>query len=277
MLAASIIVFREVIEAGIIIGIVLAVTRGVTWRVAMVLAGVAAGLAGSFVVAAFAGALSGALAGTGQEIFNAGLLLTAVGMLVWHNVWMAVHGRELVRETRAVGSAVVSGQRSLWALATVIAIAVLREGSEIVLFLYGIALSGSNTMQDLALGSLAGLGCGAALSALTYWGLVSIPTRHLFAVTGWLITFLAAGLAAQAVTFLAQAGFVTILGEIVWDTSAILPDGALLGRILHALFGYVDQPTGLQLVAYLGTILTMMVLSRMVSPPQTPRQFAVGA
>ena len=277
MLSAAVIVFREAIEAGIIIGIVLAVTRGVSWRLGMVAAGMAIGLAGSVIVAMFASALSNALAGIGQEVFNALLLATAVCMLIWHNVWMASHGRELARQMRELGSAVVAGRRSLWALAIVIAVAVLREGSEIVLFLYGIAVSDTTSISDLVAGGLAGLVLGVGLSALTYWGLVTIPARYLFSVTGWLITFLAAGMAAQAVTFLAQAGIVTALGDIVWDTSAILPDSALLGRILHALLGYVDQPTGLQLVAYLGTVAVMLVLSRLVARPQQPKHLAAGA
>lgn len=276
MLSSAIIVFREVIEAGIIIGIVLAVTRGVHWRVPMVLAGLAIGVAGSLVVATFASGISAALAGAGQEIFNSLLLGTAVCMLIWHNVWMASHGRELACEMRQLGSEVVTGKRSLWALAIVIAIAVLREGSEVVLFMAGIAVSDTASAGELLAGGLTGFALGAGLSALTYWGLVTIPARYLFSLTSWLITFLAAGMAAQAVTFLAQAGIVTALGDIVWDTSAILPDSALLGRLLHALLGYVDQPTGLQLVAYLATVAIMVGLSHLIARPQQPKRLAAG-
>lgn len=277
MLASAIIVFREVIEAGIIVGIVLAVTRGVRWRTLMVLAGLAAGICGSLLVAAFAGVLSNAIAGTGQELFNAALLSTAVCMLAWHNVWMAVHGREIASEMRKVGAEIASGSRSLTALGIVIAIAVLREGSEIVLFLYGIAVSEAASLADLAAGAGLGLLLGSGLSTLTYWGLVAIPPRYLFAVTGLLITFLAAGMAAQAVTFLAQAGYVTVLGQTVWDTSSIIPDGGILGRVLHALFGYVDQPTALQLAAYIGTAGAMIIMSSYVSRQQSAaRRLAQG-
>lgn len=272
MLGSAIIVFREVIEAGIIIGIVLAVTRGVRWRLPMVVVGLAAGICGSLIVAALAGFLSSAIAGTGQEILNAALLVAAICMLAWHNAWMAVHGRELAGEMRAVGAAIASGSRSLAALAIVVAIAVLREGSEIVLFLYGIAVSEASSLPELAGGSALGFLAGASLSALTYFGLVAIPPRHLFQVTGLLITFLAAGMAAQAAAFLAQAGYLTILSQTVWDTSSILPDSAIGGRILHALFGYVDQPSGMQLVAYLGTATAMLFMSHMVKRQQSPQQ-----
>ncbi|MFN9791149.1 MAG: FTR1 family protein, partial [Holosporales bacterium] len=91
MLATLIIVFREVIEAGLIIGIVLAATRGVHHRGRWVSYGILGGTAGACVVAAFASSLAGLMAGVGQEVFNAGILILAVLMLTWHNVWMARH------------------------------------------------------------------------------------------------------------------------------------------------------------------------------------------
>jgi high-affinity iron transporter len=98
MIASLIIVFREVIEAGLIVGIVLAVTSGVPRRGRWVMAGIVTGVAGATLVAVFAGALSNALAGVGQEIFNASILALAVVMLAWHNIWMARHGRKSPRK-----------------------------------------------------------------------------------------------------------------------------------------------------------------------------------
>src|SRR6185312_14549928 len=142
MLAALIIVFREVFEAGLIVGIILAVTRSVPQRGLWITGGVAGGVLGACIVAMFAGLLSEAFAGSGQELFNATILLIAVVMLTWHNVWMSRHGRELAAEIKAAGEAVVAGRSSLAALAIVVGIAVLREGSEVVLFLYGILANG---------------------------------------------------------------------------------------------------------------------------------------
>ncbi len=213
MLGALIIVFREVIEAGLIVGIILAVTKGLRGSRLFVGLGVAAGVAGACLVAAFAGALAEALAGVGQEVFNASILLLAVAMLTWHNVWMASHGRELAAEVKNVGAEVRSGQRSLAALGIVVAVAVMREGSEVALFLYGLAASSGASGFELLEGGALGLVLGVGVTALTYLGLVTIPTRWLFRVTTALITFLAAGLAAQAMLFLQQAGLVTALSR----------------------------------------------------------------
>ena len=129
MIGALIIVFREVIEAGIIVGVVMAVTKGLRSSRLMAGAGIAAGVVGASLIAAFAGALASALNGVGQELFNASILSLAVCMLAWHNIWMASHGRQLAAEARQLGQEVRSGARSLFALAIVVAVAVMREGS----------------------------------------------------------------------------------------------------------------------------------------------------
>lgn len=276
MLAALIIVFREVFEAGLIVGIVMAVTQAVPLRGWWVSGGVAAGLAGACVVAGFAEVLSRAFAGAGQELFNAAILGLAVVMLTWHNVWMARHGRELAAEMRAAGEAVAAGRSSLAALAIVVGVAVLREGSEVVLFLYGILAAEGTSGAAVFTGGLAGLALGAIVCALTYFGLLRIPGRYLFAVTSLMIAFLAAGMASQAVVFLAQADVLTALGSTVWDTSWLLSDSSILGKALHTLVGYTDQPTAMQLVVYAATLAVTFVLMRLFAPP-VPQHRPVAA
>ena len=273
MLAALLIVFREVFEAGLIIGIVMAVTAGVAGRELWVAGGVAAGVLGACVVALFTGALSDLFGGSGQEVFNAGILGFAVLMLTWHNVWMSRHGRELAAEMRSAGEAVVEGSKSLAALAVVVAIAVLREGSEVVLFLYGVAAAQGGASLAMVAGGFLGLILGSLVCLLTYLGLITIPTRYLFAVTSTLISFLAAGMAAQAIAFLEQANILTAFDQTAWDTSWILSDESFLGRALHTLIGYVDQPTAMQLIVYAATLAAIVALMRLfaVSPAQRPR------
>ncbi len=270
MLGALIIVFREVIEAGLIVGIVLAVTANIPRRGRWIVGGIAGGVLGACLVAAFADVLSNALAGVGQEVFNASILGVAVVMLGWHNIWMARHGREMAEQMKAVGVAVASGERTLLALSLVVGVAVLREGSEIALFIYGLALSGGSTRAELLAGGFAGLVLGCVLTALTYVGLVSIPARYLFGVTTALVTFLAAGLAAQSVSFLQQAGIANVLETTAWDTSSILSDSSLPGRVLHTLIGYSDQPSILQAVVYVLTLAIIFTLSRLARPVQAP-------
>lgn len=265
MLATLLIVFREVIEAGLIVGIVLAASRGVPHRGWWVGYGMVGGIAGACLVATFAGQLALLFEGAGQELFNAAILILAVGMLTWHNVWMASHGRAMAKDMRAVGADVAAGRRPLIALSIVVGVAVLREGSEVVLFLYGITASGGASAVAMLVGGVLGMLAGAGVSALMYFGLLTIPASRLFAATSGLITLLAAGLAAQAVAFIQQAGDALVLTSPVWDTSWIVSDDSLIGRLMHTLVGYTDQPSGAQLGIYIATITVIVVLMRVVT------------
>ena len=269
MLGALVIVFREVIEAGLIVGIVMAATRGVAGRGRWVGFGILAGVLGAAVVAIFAGVISQAFEGAGQELFNASVLGLAVVMLMWHNAWMARHGREIAEEMLKVGAAVSKGAKPLTALAIVVGLAVLREGSEVVLFLYGIMASGTSG-SALLVGGVLGIAAGAAFTGLTYVGLLAIPNRYIFSVTSWLIALLAAGMATQAVQFLNNAGVVVALDRTVWDTSWLLSDGSLFGKLLHTLIGYTERPTEMQLMTYIATLFAMFLLMRLARP--APRE-----
>ena len=214
VLGALIIVFREVVEAGLIVGIVLAVTQSIPRRMPYIIGGVVAGICGAGLVAAFAGAMASMIAGSGQEVFNASVLSLAVAMLTWHNVWMARHGREMAASLHEMGRELRNGSKTLLALAIVVAVAVLREGSEIVLFLYGIVISAGASGVGILTGGLIGLLLGAGVAFLTFKGLIAIPMRHLFRVTTLLISFMAAGMAVQAIAFLEQADLATQLDRV---------------------------------------------------------------
>jgi high-affinity iron transporter len=274
MLGAAIIVFREVLEAALIVGIVLAASAGAPRRGFWVSTGLAGGVVGAGLVALFAAEIAAAAAGIGQELLNAVILLLAVGMLGWHNIWMSRHGRELAATAREVGDAVISGARPLYVLAVVVGLAVLREGSETVLFLYGIAAGGGLSAGSLIAGGALGLAGGGAVGAALYLGLLRIPTRRLFTVTSWMVLLLAAGMASQAAGYLVQADLLPPLGDAVWDTSAVLTEDSVLGKALHTLIGYVSRPDGIQILLYLATLSTIWLVTRLVGRPVQPRTVA---
>ncbi|MEI2773772.1 MAG: FTR1 family protein [Candidatus Competibacter sp.] len=270
MIGTLVIVFREVLEAALVISIVMAATRGVAGRSWWIGGGALAGLVGSAVVAGFAQVIADAAAGMGQEVFNASVLFTAVLMLGWHNVWMGRHGRELALHMNAVGRQVSTGELPLLALATVVTLAVLREGSEVVLFLYGIA-AGGDAVWPMLIGGLLGLSAGVVVGSAMYFGLLRVPTRHLFAVTSWLILLLAAGMAAQAAGFLIQADWLPAWQQPLWDTSSVLAEQSLLGQFLHVLIGYNDRPAGMQVAFYLATLCIVGGLMRVLGGVPAPR------
>lgn len=260
MFGSSIVVFREVLEAALIITIILAATRGVHYRGLWLSSGVVTGVAGAILVASFVNDISGLMEGVGQEIFNATVLFAAVLMLAWHNIWMAAHGRQLAQQMKAVGLGVSNGELPMFTLAFAVALAVLREGSEVVLFLNGMAMSGESA-ASLTMGALLGLAGGVAIGIAMYFGLLRIPLRHFFQVTGWMILLLASGLSASAAGFLEQAGLLPVIKTALWDSSWLLSDQSLAGQLAHTLVGYQSRPSGIALLAWLitfGTILLMM-------------------
>ena len=250
MFAAAIIVFRESLEASLIISIMMAATRGIPLRGFWVGAGALLGLAGAALLASSMGAIATFAEGMGQELFNAGILIAAVGMLAWHNIWMSVHGKELAKHISHTAQSIKSSGGTHSVILLVVALAVMREGSETVLFLFGVATSGENGARDTVMGGLMGLAMGAFVAAFLYAGLLRIPLRWFFDATSALVLLLASGMASQAARLLIQADLIPSLAMPLWDTSAFISQNSPVGTLLHGLIGYEAQPSGMQALAY---------------------------
>jgi high-affinity iron transporter len=250
MFGTAIIVFREVLEAALIIGIVAAATHNIPGSRGWLFAGLLAGLIGAGVVAAFTDVIGSFASGIGQELFNASVLGIAVVMLAWHNIWMSSHGAALAANASAVGGDIRDGRRECSVLLLIVGLAVLREGSETVLFLYGIAASG-NGGSSMMLGGMAGMALGVAAGYLVYAGLLRMSLRWFFTATSILVLLLAAGMASQSARFLIQADLLPSLAAPLWDTSRALPENGVTGMLLHSLIGYDSRPAGMQFVFYI--------------------------
>ena len=255
MLSSAIIVFREALEAALIIGIIAAATRNLPTRTRWLGIGMATGLAGSLIVAALTGQIADLAEGIGQELFNAGILGLAALMLAWHNIWMARHGMQLARDAKQLGKDVTEGSREMSALAMVIMLAIMREGSETALFLYGLLASGDETLLNVICGGGIGLLAGALAGYGLYAGFLNIPARLFFASTSGLILLLAAAMASQVARLLVQADLLPTLADPLWDSSWLLDNQSLLGRFLHTLIGYDAMPAGIQVLFYTVTML----------------------
>ncbi|HUX63019.1 FTR1 family iron permease [Sulfuricella sp.] len=271
MFATVVIVFREVLEAALLIGIIAAATRSIPGRNRWLLAGLMAGLAGSALVAASTEAIAGMAEGIGQEIFNALVLGVAVLMLAWHNIWMSSHGKAMAAEATNIGRAIRDGQQERSILLIVVGLAVLREGSETVLFLYAVSASeaseasGASGVSTILLGGLIGVLAGIAVGYTVYVGLLRVPLRWFFIATGMLVLLLAAGMASQAAHFLIQANLLPSLAAPLWDTSIALPVTSVPGMLLHSLVGYDPRPAGMQLIFYIITLVAIATGMRLAS------------
>jgi high-affinity iron transporter len=267
MFAAALIVFRESLEAALFVGIVAAATRQMAGRTRWLGAGVGIGVLGALLLAFMAQRVSGWFDGLGQDIVNIAVLSVALTMLLWHCIWVAGHSKDMAVQARSLGASVQQGQRKPWALLTAVALAVLREGAETVLFVGG-ALTGSTgtSTPEVALSCVVGLGLGVGAGTIIYGGLSRIPTRHVFAATNVLIAILAGSIASQLVKALTQAGFIERWSSPVWDTSRALAPDSALGTFLHALIGYDARPSAAQLASYIAVLALIYAGSRLLRP-----------
>ena len=250
MLAMATIVFREFLEIALVLGILMAATRGLKGRGYLLASGVGLGVLGAVAIAFFTESISAAMDGVGQEVFNAGIMFTAAGFLCWTVVWMRRHGRFLSQKLRGVGADVMEGKKPLYVITAIVALSVFREGAEIALFSYGMTASGQYATSALLLGALIGAGGGTAIGVMLYFGILMTARKRVFEVTGWLLMFLAAGMAAHGASFLVAADVLPALNAQLWDTSDIIPGHSFLGQWLGAMFGYTPRPSGMEAVFY---------------------------
>lgn len=250
MLNASVIVFRESLEAMLVIGVLLAwiarqpeparLRRGL-WL------GTASGVALALALGAATFAAQSQLGVEALEKFQVGMVLFAAGLIVQMVFWMHRHGRHMKRELEAQAGRAV-GALGLGAVA---ALAVAREGAETVIFLYGLGLESSGGEGfGLTAAALAGFALAAATGWLVARGARFLSYRALFAASEILLLVIASSLLMAGVDRMIGLDWLPPLLDPVWDSSALLDDGSGAGRLLADFAGYRARPSASLLLAY---------------------------
>ncbi|EBI1833909.1 FTR1 family protein [Salmonella enterica] len=258
MIAVILIVFREVLEAGLIISVILAACKGYKIR-NLVIAGITCGVIFSGLLALFTNSIENALSGTGQEVFNSALLLTATLMLSWQIVWMSTKGKEMADASRNEVRNILSAGNKNYAIAVVVAIAVMREGSEVVLFMYSIIISTGTSVTAMFTGGIIGVIVGIVFTFLLYRGLILIPLKFIFLLSNIVLTFIAAGLASQGIGILSSIDIIPAIKDTVWNSSWLLSDNSWEGGLARAIFGYTSTPSGVQIITWI--LVAVLILS----------------
>lgn len=251
MISATLLAFREGLEAALILGVVLSVLRRVGQSEQKKWVWLGAGLAAlvSLVVGIGLFALGISLEGRTEQIFEGLAMLLAAGVLTWMIFWMERQGRSMQAELEQdVRQAAIDGGQ--WALFTLAFVAVLREGIELALFLT--AATFTATGGATLAGALIGLGSAAAAGWLLFTTTTRLNIRTFFQVTSILLIFFAAGLVAHGVHELNEAGWIPAIIEHVWDLNPLLDEGSAVGQVLKALFGYNGNPSLTEILAYIG-------------------------
>ncbi|MCF7820864.1 MAG: FTR1 family protein [Mariprofundaceae bacterium] len=271
MISALAIVFREMLEMVLVLGVLLAATRGMPETRRWIGAGAAIGLLGACIVAWFMEELENAMTGDGEFLFNAIVLSLASLFIAWTVIWMSQHGRQMSQRIKQIGTSVVEGELPLKALMFVSLAAVLREGSEAVFFLFGFLQAGQDAV-GMFMGGLLGVFLGGLTGYLLYRGLVVIPIKQLFFVTGILLMLLAAGMASQAAWNLVVIDMIPPLVDSLWNTSSWLSQESFIGELLNVLIGYDENPSGMQLLVFVIALALMLLLDHYYRPEITEKR-----
>ncbi len=260
------VVWRESIEALLVIGILNAWIgrrpeaerkrgRASLWS------GVAVGVVGAVLLATALVTVGEELSDDAQVYFQTAIVLVASALIVQMVFWMRRHGRTLKRELHAKLDQ--AADRANWAAVFVLAaIAVMREGSEAAVFLYGTMVSsGSSILRSIVVAAL-GLGLAIVTYGLLQAGARVFSWRTFFRVTEIMLLLLAGSLLLTGVDNLVSLALVPELSGRIWDTSRILPDGGALGGLVSALTGYRAKPVLIQLLVLGGYWIVMICLLR---------------
>ena len=249
LIATFLIVFREALEASLVVGIIMTVLARLKQNRLFPLVLGSSLLA--VLVSFFAGMglmmLTAKLRGQAEELLEGGVAFAACGVLTYMIFWMDSQARKIKPEVEMkVEQAVRTGE--LIAIIVLPFLAVIREGAETVLFLKAVA--SQDSLWVSAAGGVAGLLLAVFVACLIFVGGKRFPLKHLFRVSGIFLLLMAAGLLAQGIHAFQELEILPIFIPHVWDINPIINEKQGLGAFLKSLFGYNGNPSLLEAVAY---------------------------
>lgn len=263
MFKIAIVVFRECLEIALLLGVIMAVTNPIKNSKVYIILGTMLGVIGAAIFALFARTITSSFSGLGDEILDAGIILATSMLISWTVVWMQGYTHKVRKNLSTLSEKIVAGNASKFTLVVVVMMAILREGSEIILFIYSISSTENLTVDNYLTGLAAGAFSGLLVGTILYKGLMKYTGKYVFLVSTVLLTLIAAGLASEAAGILTSAGFIEVFNTQLWDTSLIVSNSSVLGKILNIFIGYDSRPNGMQVIFYLSTILITVSMMKL--------------
>jgi high-affinity iron transporter len=250
------IVWRESIEALLIVGIIYAwlthqggedARRGKYFLFLGVLAGLVIAVLLAAGILVFSKYLSDAV----LEYFQMTMVFVAAALILQMICWLRQHGRSLKKNLEVnIGSFIK--QANWWGIFTLTTLAIAREGSETVIFLYGILNASVGNDSVIILSITVAL----VIAFLTYF-LIQLGQRYFswrtfFRFTETVLLFLGASLVVKGVDYLVSLGVIDFESPILWDSAVVLDDAKTFGNFIAGLTGYRAQVDMIWLVTYTG-------------------------
>jgi len=261
MVATLVIFLREGVEASMIVAILLAYLnrsgQRQYFRDVFIGVGAALLLAGAGGVIAYQ-TITSYDGSRAQTIFETVTYLLAATVLTYMTFWMRSHARGLSGELRArADAAMTTGARTGMALLAFQAVG--REGLETVVFTLAIVLS-TGGQQNALLGAVIGLAVAMVIAFVIYRLGHRLNMGRFFSIVGGLLLVFAAGLLVDAIQNMQELGWLPVGRQVLWHSSALLRQDSTWGDIAHSFLGYADNPTLLQVLAYVGYVAVALAL-----------------
>ncbi len=268
-----ILVLQEILEAALIVSVLLALTRqfrqswpdeftlGHGWIFASILVGII----GAWIYASYTAVITLWFDYFGLEVVNALIQFLIIGCLL-----CLAYSLNQKRFRNPGWVNIVA-----WLCITlVVALGIIREGSEIILYGMGILTQPEN-FSPVVLGAFIALGIGSSSGIILYYLLTSLNASWSLRLCMLLLALYAGNMASQASLLLVQADWLPYTDEL-WDSSFLLPEYTVPGQLMYALIGYEANPSVLQAAFYCGAMLLIVVsplfrLSWRASSNQTRR------
>ncbi|MGQ5522023.1 FTR1 family iron permease [Chitinimonas sp. PSY-7] len=267
------IVWRESVEALLIIGILYAWLRThpeAAHGRRFLWGGIGAGIVLALLLGSAILGFAEFFEGEAQDYFQLGMMLLAAGLIVQMVFWMRHHGRTLRRDLES-SMAQRAQQANWWGMLALVALAIAREGSETVIFLWGLG----SAQQGLQIAAFAGSALlGFILAFATFWllqlGGKVFSWRAFFRFSEAMLLLLAGGLLVGSIERMISFGWLPALADPIWHSAWLLDDSTSVGSLAANLTGYRAQPaltTLLCLAAY--WLLMLWLLRRRPSTAQS--------
>ncbi len=261
MLSASLIIFREIIEISIIISVIYSSIEEYNKKNIVILKGVAIGLFFSIIFAVFMDRITESFDGMGQEIINSIIMISAICLITYSITWMKSNVTQFSNNLKQAALKEESNKIPKLSIILIIATSFIREGTEIILFSYGVLSSSQISKYSFFLGAALGL-CAAVLVVISLnFGLMKTKTKQIFSATTILLILIASSMSAQVANNLISMGLFDSLSSELWDSSWLISDTSILGQILNAFMGYVSKPNTLEILFYFGTLTILVTLN----------------
>ncbi|BDM63241.1 iron permease [Shewanella sp. NFH-SH190041] len=263
MFDSFIITFREGFEMALVVSLLLAATKGTTDSKKWILGGTGIGLVISLTLGVMALSSDFISSLIQNKITNFLILIFAATLIAYTVIWMKIQGRKMatdIKEKVNAGNAVKS-------LGLVALLTIVREGAEIVLFTLGL-MANDNSIGtiNIAIGALGGAVSAGIIGVMMYLGLIRVNISKVFNTFSFLMTFLAAGMYANAVSKLVKAKYLTLGSFQVWDTSAYFDHHSNpIALFAHVIFGYAEKPYMIQIITYIAALVIIFSMSSHIS------------